>query len=59
MLVDYVRNRLHEASTWRGLIYVITSLGVTLTDAQATAVIAAGMALAGMISVFFPDKKGE
>jgi len=50
----YVLARLKEASTWRGFVYMLTALGVTLTPAAAEAIIAAGMAIAGVIGVFLP-----
>lgn len=55
--MDYVLERLKESSTWRGVIYVATALGCVLTTEQQTAIITAGMALAGLLAVFFPDKK--
>lgn len=49
--------KLKEASTWRGLIWIITAGGVALTDLQIEAIISAGMALTGLIDVFKKDKK--
>jgi len=54
---DYILNRLAEASTWRGFVYLLTALGLSLGAAQAEAIIAAGMAISGVIGVFFADKK--
>ena len=53
----YVLARLSEASTWRGFVYLLTALGVSLGAAQAEAVIAVGMAIAGALGVFLADKK--
>jgi hypothetical protein len=50
----YLLARLKEASTWRGLVYLLTALGVTVSPALAEAIIAAGMALAGVIGVVLP-----
>ena len=50
-------DRLKEASTWRGLVWIITAGGVVLSDLQIEAIISAGMALTGLIDVFKRDKK--
>jgi hypothetical protein len=50
----YILDRLKEASTWRGFVYMLTALGVTLSPAAAEAIIAAGMAIAGAIGAFLP-----
>jgi hypothetical protein len=51
---EYVLARLKEASTWRGFVYLLTALGVTVSPALAEAIIAAGMAVAGVIGVVLP-----
>jgi hypothetical protein len=43
---------LGETSTWRGLISILTALGVVLSPEQAAAIIAGGLALNGLINVF-------
>ena len=53
----YVVARLKEPSTWRGFVLLATSLGITLDEEQSTAIIAAGIALAGAIGVLIPDPK--
>lgn len=53
----YLLNRLKEASTWRGLVLVITALGVQLTPDQFSATVATGLAVSGLIGAFFPDKQ--
>jgi hypothetical protein len=55
-LKHYLLNRLAEASTWRGFVMLITALGISLNEAQATAIISAGITLVGLIAVFIPDK---
>lgn len=46
-----------EPSTWRGLVLLATSLGVLhLTTEQVDAVVAAGMAIAGLIGAFVKDR---
>lgn len=55
-VVPYLIARAKEASTWRGLILLLTAVGVKLSDDQQLAICAAGLAVAGLIGVFFPDK---
>jgi len=50
--MNYVLDRLKENSTWRGLIMVATALGVKVDPSQSEAIIAAGLALVGLINVF-------
>lgn len=59
-LIDFLKSRvkLNEASTWRGFIAILTALGVALTPEQKEAIIAAGLALIGIMGAFFPDKNG-
>lgn len=54
---EYLLARLSEASTWRGIIMLATAAGVVFSAEQAEAVIAAGLALAGLVGAFSPDKK--
>lgn len=49
--------KLKEASTWRGIVWLVTAGGVVLSDLQIEAIISAGMALTGLIDVFKKDKK--
>jgi hypothetical protein len=50
--IDWAVERLSENSTWRGIILLVTSIGVTLTPDQSEKIIAAGLALIGLINVF-------
>jgi len=52
-MLDKIGVAFGEASTWRGLIFVLTAVGVQLDPQQQTAIITAGMALAGLVGVFF------
>lgn len=54
---DFLLARASEASTWRGLVMLATAAGVVFSSAQTEAVIAAGLALAGLVGAFSPDKK--
>ena len=55
-IVSYILDRAKERSTWLGLISLITALGLALDAAQQDAVIAAGMAAAGLVGAFTKDK---
>ncbi len=55
--VRFVLDRLKEGSTWRGLVMLLTSVGVGLNPEQITAIITAGTAVVGVIGVFWPEKK--
>ena len=56
--MDYLKARLSEPSSWRGLIAILTGFGVTLSPEQTNAIVAGGLALMGLVGVFTPDKKG-
>jgi len=51
---EYVLARLKEASTWRGFVYLLTALGVTISPALSEAIIAAGLAIAGILGAALP-----
>ena len=53
----YVLNRLSEASTWRGIVALVTATGISLTPDQSAAITALGLALIGALGAFWPDKK--
>lgn len=48
----YIKARLGEASTWRGLTALLTALGVTLSPEQTNAVVSVGLAVMGALGVF-------
>lgn len=52
---DYIINRAKEPSTWRGLILVLTAVGVPIAPAMAEAIVSVGLAVAGLIGVVTPD----
>lgn len=55
MITGYLLERLKEPTTWRGLVLVLTSVGVTLSPEQSNAIVAFGIALAGAIGVLAPE----
>lgn len=54
---DFILARGKEGSTWRGLVALLTALGVTLSPEQGEAIVALGLAVIGVIGVFTADKK--
>lgn len=54
--MQYILDRLKEASTWRGLVALLAAFGVTISPEQSEQVIALGLAIIGTIAVFFKDK---
>lgn len=56
----YVLARFCEASTWTGLIkFIVGATGWSLSETQATAIVSAGIALAGLVSIMLPDKMNK
>lgn len=54
---DYVKERLKEPSTWRGIILLLTAAGVPIAPHMGEAIITIGLALAGGVGVVAPDKR--
>ena len=54
--MDWLLNRLREASTWRGLVWLLTVSGVALRPDQVEAIVLTGMAIAGLLGVFLQDQ---
>ena len=50
--MNFALDRLKENSTWRGLIMLATAAGLKLDPSQGEAIVAAGLALVGLINVF-------
>ena len=49
--MNWLLKRLQEVSTWRGIILLLTAIGVKLEPDLAEAIIAAGLALVGIINI--------
>ena len=56
-MFKFIMARLKEASTWRGMIAIITSLGVVTTPDQQGAIIATGLGVIGLVGTLVPDFK--
>ena len=57
MLKLYVVNRAKEASTWRGIVMLLTAVGLKITPEMADAIISVGIAVAGLLGMLLPDSK--
>ena len=55
-LLNVILERLSENSTWRGLILVAAALGIKLDPELQETILAAGLALVGLINVL---RKGK
>ena len=55
--VEWLIARGQEASTWRGLTWLLTAAGITINPPLAAAIAAVGMAVVGIIDSIKEDKK--
>lgn len=53
--MNYLIQRLKEASTWRGIILVATAAGAHWSPESQETVITVGVGLAGVIGALIPD----
>jgi len=51
-LIQYILDRLSENSTWRGIILLLTAIGINLNPDQSAAITGAGLSVVGLINVF-------
>jgi hypothetical protein len=51
----FIVARLSEASTLRGLLMILTAAGIALRPEVSDAIVAFGIALAGLVGVLTPD----
>jgi hypothetical protein len=51
-VIEYLLNRLGESSTWRGIVLLLTALGVTLNPEQVASITGVGLGIVGLINVF-------
>jgi len=54
--LSYIYALLSEPSTWRGIIALVTAAGVALSPDQVDKIVAAGLALIGLVGAFIPDR---
>ena len=50
--MQWILDRLNEASTWRGIVGLLTAAGVAVSPDMSAQIIATGLALMGVINVF-------
>lgn len=48
---DYIIQRAQEPSTWRGVVLLLTALGVPIAPELASGIVTAGLGLAGLIGM--------
>lgn len=56
-MLDFILERGKEASTWRGLVAIVTAAGIAVSPELAEAIVALGLAVIGILGVFTVDKK--
>lgn len=54
--MKYILDRFSEASTWRGIISIITALGVKLRPDMTEAIISGGLSAMGIINILRKEK---
>lgn len=59
MLAKFFKNRLKEASTYRGIIVLLGIFGVSIDPSKGDAIVAACLAIYGVLLAFLPDVFGE
>lgn len=52
---NYMIELLGQPSTWRGLILILTAVGLNISPDQSTAIVTAGLSTAGVLGAFFKD----
>ena len=52
---SYLLARAKEASTWRGIIMLLTAAGIPIAPALADSIVTIGLALAGLVGMLAPD----
>jgi hypothetical protein len=55
----FILARLGEASTLRGFLMILTAGGIALKPEVSDAIVAVGIALAGLVGVILPDQTAE
>lgn len=48
---------LNEASTWRGMVYLLTAVGIQISPELQGAIVTAGLSVAAAIGIFVKDSK--
>jgi uncharacterized membrane protein len=56
-MIDYFRKQLAQPTTWRGIVALVTACGVKLSPELQDSIIAAGLALMGLIGIVADEHK--
>lgn len=54
--MKFILDRLHEHSTWRGIILFLAGVGVAIPNEYHEAIIAVALSLVGLINIFRASK---
>ena len=55
-ILQFLMDRAQESATWRGVILVLTGIGVKLAPDLIEAIVAGGLILAGILGAAFPQR---
>lgn len=58
-MLDFILERGKEASTWRGLMALVTAVGIAVSPELGEAIVALGLAVIGILGVLTKDKTNE
>lgn len=58
-MFDTIINYLTQQSTWKGLVGLATAAGVVISPELSAQIIAAGMAIVGLINVIRNERKAK
>ncbi|MBF0284802.1 MAG: hypothetical protein HQL51_10135 [Magnetococcales bacterium] len=56
LALEWLMERLREPSTWRGLVLLITGLGVQISPETSDHLVTTGLAMAGLMGAVTPDR---
>lgn len=48
---------INEPSTWRGIVYLMTAVGIQISPELQGAIVTAGLSVAAVIGIFVKDSK--
>lgn len=54
--MDYIRARLREPSTWRGIVAALMGVGVAIEPGQVEAIVAGCASVIGLIGILTEDR---
>lgn len=53
----YIIERAKEPTTWRGLVLILTAIGVQVSPEKQELIVTIGLGFAGLIGAAIPEKK--